>query len=500
MKMYYAGGEVPSHRKILTEIGAAHVAMSFIGLSRRVKFSKPWTIASHFPDDVEIFLDSGAHSVNSAEERYSLDDLRALDEKYRDFVAGNIDRVALVSEFDALPLGPQAIELNRQEFYDSLPREKFLPIWHPELGGVEYLQAMAEEYKNIGITATALSGRNLAPTLNSLTAQGINLHAVGLTSVDEMYAIRWHSVSSTSWISPQQYGDTIIWTGKVLKRYPKRQKEQARKRYRTLFESNGFDSSLIEADDHTELLRLSAWSWSQLMDDIDKKQHNDNVVHLRTVTNLPEEDEDGLAEVDGEVVVNPPQEERQSITTVKQRETVTIPIIGIDTSTRALVHEDGTTEEITSSSLTLRSESTRVCSSCFLANKCPAFDPEANCAYNIPVEIKTRDQFIQMQNSLIEMQAQRVLFMRFAEEQEGGYADPNLSSEMDRLQKMLKTKHDMEETFSVKFEAKGSGDGGMGLIGRLFGEQASERVQALPEPVKADSIIEAEIIKEFEDR
>jgi hypothetical protein len=90
------------------------------------------------------------------------------------------------------------------------------------------------------------------------------------------------------------------------------------------------------------------------------------------------------------------------------------------------------------------------------------------------------------------MQTQRVLFGRMAEELEGGYPDPNLSSEMDRLQKMIKIKTELEQdSFSVKFEAKGTSPGQMGLMSRLFGRDAGEQAQALPAgPVAADTVIQ----------
>src|SRR5690606_10269854 len=158
------------------------------------------------------------------------------------------------------------IEKQRREFYDHLPRDKFIPIWHAEWG-IDYLEQMAEHYPRIGITTTEFNNRDLTPLLNTLVrTRGIRLHGVAMTHVDQMSAINWDSVSSTSWISPQQFGDTIVWTGRELKRYPKKYKEQARKRYRTLFEREGFDAEKIANDDSTEVLRLSIWSWQKLVE------------------------------------------------------------------------------------------------------------------------------------------------------------------------------------------------------------------------------------------
>lgn len=497
MYYYLGGAEVPSHRKLMNESGATHVALSYMGLRRKVKFARPWVIADKFNDDIKIFLDSGGYTVNRGDDKYSQRELMDIADHYRQFVQQNIERLELVSEFDALPLGRDWIEQDRADFYSTLPRDKFMVIWHPEWG-LDNLRALAEEYQHIGIPSTSLGERNLAPLLNQIASTGVNIHGVGITSVDDMQSIRWHAVSSTSWISPQQYGDTIVWTGRELKRYPKKYKEQARKRYRTLFEREGFDSAKIEADDHTELLRLSIWSWQRLMDDIDKKRP----IHLRAVTNPTEDPDLANMELDGEVVVTPPEEMRKSLATVKRRETVPIPVLGASTTVEKVVGDDGVEEDIERTSYTLRTESTRMCDTCFLASKCPAFEPASNCAYNIPFEVKTKDDFKRVQDTILEMQVQRVMFMRMAEDAEGGYADPNLSSELDRLQKMLKSKHEMEQdgfSFKMDIKSQGSGAGGPGMLARLFGDQASQKAQALPAPVPVENVLDAEVVTDWTD-
>jgi hypothetical protein len=331
-----------------------------------------------------------------------------------------------------------------------------------------------------------------------------------MTKVDTMSTVQWHSVASTSWISPQRYGDTIVWTGNELKRYPKAYKEQARKRHRILFERIGLDPAKIEDGDATEVLRLSMWSWRQLEAHINR-HHGDTpaesdiglfqvlspeqaasveatgTISLTTPQNQDTDpfDASGLPAVDGPE----PETVHRALTPVP-RDKVPLPVMGIGTRTSKVVNPEGVEEDVEVPVIGIRRESTRVCDSCFLASKCPAFGPGNSCAYDIPVQIKTRDQFKALQDALIEMQTQRVLFMRFAEEAEGGYADPNLSSEMDRLSKMIKQKHEIDEgVFSLRMDVKGSG-GGPGMLSRLFGDEASERARALPEPVPADRAIE----------
>lgn len=499
---YLGGGEVPSHRKIMNEIGVKAAAVSFIGLSRKIKYLDRWHVEEKFNPDIALFLDSGAHSVNRAEDKYTMGDIFNLMESYTRYVEANLDRVALVSEFDALPLGAEAIEAHRQEMLELVGREKFMPIWH-EHYGLDELNRLADTYLNIGITSTSMSGRNLTPNLNHLAARGIRLHGVGITSIDDLYSIRWNSVSSTSWISPQMNGETLLWTGKVFKRYPKRQKDQARLRYRTYFEQIGFDSELIEADDHTELLRLSAWSWQQLMDDIEKKQGSgpsEEPEDDRVVTNLPFGHLTPAPQTALEPVDNPVEETLKPRPTPQPREQVLLPILQSHTKTEKVTLPDGSSEDVERTTLIPRSGSIRPCHSCFIASKCPAFDENSLCAYDIPVVVKTRDDVINLQNGLISIQASRALTARMFEEIEGGYPDPNVSQEIDRLSKLIKTKHDMEqEGFSIKLEARGSSNGGSpGMLNRLFGEQASQQARALPQPVEADSmILDAEIVQEW---
>jgi len=489
VELFYSGAEVPSWRTLLADTGVEHVSLSFMGLRRRVKHTDKWLLSDKFPDNQKIFLDSGAYTVNTAdEEKYTVGQLKDIAAAYIIFVQANIERIEFASEFDCLALGLEWIKAAREDFWDDLPDGKFLPIWHAEWG-LEELDRLCQKYARVGIHQTAMGERNLEPTLKALVRQyGTKLHGVAMTKPDVMAAVPWASVASLSWMSPSQYGDTIVFTGKELKRYPKKYKDQARRRHRTLFTSNGFDAQKIEDDDRDEVLRLSIWSWQQLMKHLDRESTTTEVV-----TKQPDTPVEGFTEVPGEAVDKAPGEMRNSTTTVavpERRELTTLPVMGLDTLNEKYIDgEDGQTKERSVPLVVIRSESMRMCDNCFLSAKCPAFLAGSNCAYNIPVTIRTKDQIQALQNSLIDMQAQRILFMKMAEDLEGGYADPNLSSELDRLQKMIKVKTELEQdSFSVKFEAKGT-NGQAGIMSRLFGKEAGDQARALPQEISADSMI-----------
>jgi hypothetical protein len=501
MKIWYGGSEIPGWRTLLEEEQIPHVALSFVGLGRRNKFTKPWIVAERYPDWQQVFLDSGAHSLNKRDD-IEEDTLLDLYEKYRSLVMANLDRIAMVSEFDALALGTDWMERQRTDFWADIPTDKFVPIWHAEQG-LGALEALCDRFPQVGVTASAMGGRDLAPFLGRLhRTYGTWLHGVNMSKVEEMQTLPWHSISTISWLSPAQYGDTIVWTGRELKRYPKKMKEQARKRHRTVISGAGLNPELIENDDPKEVLRLSLWSWRQLEAKIDRR-------HLAVVpegesSNSFAEQTSGANVVtdDTDVDTKAPEAAYEGTTSavLKVRERINLPIFGQITKTVPGFGEDGAPEEQEITLLNSRSESLRMCDTCFLASKCPAMEPKSNCVYDIPMEIRTKDQLDALQDSLIEIQAQRVAFMRMSEDLEGGYADPNLSNELDRLGKMIQRKQDsQDERVSINIQAQARGQAGM--ISRIFGRDAGDSVRALPggpisvERAMEDSpILDAEVI------
>jgi hypothetical protein len=69
--------------------------------------------------------------------------------------------------------------------------------------------------------------------------------------------------------------------------------------------------------------------------------------------------------------------------------------------------------------------------------------------------------------------------MRFAEEMNGGYADPNVSQEIDRLFKLIKTTKELDDSrefIRMTVERQGSS----GVLSSIFGDKA-QILNQLPE-------------------
>ncbi len=469
MRFYFSGTEIPTYRNMLQAEGITDVSLSYFGLRRRTKFTRPWKLDEKFGDQQRIFVDSGCYTVNnSKEQKFGDEELRDIRDHYYRWVHSNIERVEFYTEFDAHQLGSHS----REEFRDGLRDvffDKFVPIWSAE-NGVQTLYDLSEQFGRVGVLQTSIGGRDLVPTLNSLASRGVQLFGLSMTKPDIMAAVPWESVSSTSWLSPSQFGDTIVWSHNQLKRYPKKMKNQARKKERSVFMTNGFDVDKIENDDSTELLRLSVWSWTQQVNAINRKTDRGSMNTSNSQMILDDSENSEFPDDTVGGVLEKAQKRVPTATPRDPSQRQIIPFLAFDYDKEKRKNSDtGEYEDVDVPKVKIRSESMRICDTCFLASKCPMFEPGSTCAYDIPIVIRTKEQMQALMDSMVEMQAQRVVFMKMAEDAEGGYADPNLSSEIDRLGNLMKKKHDMEqEGFSLTVTAKQSGQ--ISMVDRIFGD------------------------------
>ena len=473
MDLYFGGAEQPAWVTLLYDNGVRHMSLSFMGLRRRVKRLDRWRLADKFPADVKIYLDSGAFTLNKQGSSISAAEAAELRESYFQFVSDNIHDLEFASEFDASVLGQEAIHASRDSFWSTLPPTKWMPVWHADYG-TSHLVALADEYPRVGVLQDDVEG-DLTPVLNRMSAS-TKLHGVSMTRQSMMEGVRWSSVGSARWLAVTQFGETFVWTGRELKDYPRKQQEQGRKRHRTWLTENGFDAEAIEAGDSAELLKLSVWSWQKY------------AAHLNEVTAGIELPDGGMTEQPAPGV-DPPAEGTGNETGGRvaiPRDRQLLPVVGF-----SYTEPEG--DEAPEAHMTTPGQPLLQCNTCFMKSKCPAMQPGSACLYEIPVQIRTPGQLEATQSAILEMQAQRVLLMRMIEQTEGGYADPNLSAEISKLWKMMQDRAGGKDT--VKLTLEGSGQAASaGMISRIFGESAGQRLHALEAPQDTQDVIEAEVI------
>lgn len=498
MDLYFGGAEVPGWRKLLAEERVPHVSMSFVGLSNRIKRLDEWDLADRFPADPgfrqEVFLDSGAYSLNKEGSKYTDAEAIGLAAAYFTFVVRNIARIDVFSEFDALLIDPQSREDARQALHELAP-DKFMPIWHSEYG-LDELERLAENFDRVGVLQPDEDeGDDLTSVLRRLSGK-TRLHGIAMTRMGAMRSQPWDSVGSTSWLAPGQWGETHIWAHNELTRYPVKYKASSRKRHRVAIADAGFDPVAIARDatdertpdDRKEVLRLSLWSWSQFVDHINNRKLNhviaDRLEHL--VTEPGDADDGDFAETSGASVGKPRGQARNGELVVKRREKTLLPVLSV---TQGRVNESGdggATEPLPG----LSGTNLMRCNSCVAKDKCHAFEPDSECAFDIPMEITTTTQARALRKLLLSMQGQRVVTMRMFEQFEGGYADPNLSAEIGRLQKMLNDDLAADRD-RASLHVEITSDGNAGFISRMFGGETEQKVNALAMPLDPGRILES---------
>jgi hypothetical protein len=473
VRLIYLGAEVPSNRKLLLESGVKAVGFSYLrALKRGFPKTKAFSFDDYFPEDCLILVHPGITEKMDG-------DLEKLAADYQDFVVEHIDRIDGFVEFDAPSLGMRWRDQQRRFFEEAGP--KFWPVWSSDQG-MASLQNLAANFPEVALSGASIESEVTlaAQTRNMSGLYGTVFHAMAVSRPDNLRQVPVSTASTLSWASPMMRGETIVWDGTALRRYQKKQKDQARPRYKAAIEKAGLDYEAILADDAKEVTRLAIWSYRQLEEQMDKKRPP-----LRVVDGSDDETmlttglvgaEEIVEMLSGEVDKRDSQVGNARSASPAPREAserAYLPVLGVRTQMTVETDSEGrpTLREVPI--LETTGHSLRQCNTCFVAANCPAFKANSECAFSLPVEVKTKDQLLALLQAMIEMQGSRVAFARYAEELNGGYPDPNTSQEMDRLFKLVTQLKDLEDNREyVRMTLERSG--GAGVLSAIFGDRAQQ--------------------------
>jgi len=491
MQVIFSGVEVGSNRTLLEGMKVESMGLNFWGLRKRgLPKNKLWLISEHFDPETKVYIESGAAQADKA--GLSKEELTSLAVEYQEFLVNNSERATAFMEFDSLVLGEDWVKAQRP-FYEYDP--KFWVVWHEEYG-LPALKAMSQTYTNVVIPNDEIEAvTSLSAVTRGYQRQfGTAYHALACAKPDNLRQVPFSTASTLSWLSPMRRGETIVWDGTKLNRYPKRMKAQARPRYKSVVEKAGLDYLEFNKDSTLEATRVAVWSYLQLEKSMDKKTPDLHIIEGGRNAQVSDNSDtpllSGFAEFGGSPSDNNDLEMRKvSSPELIQRdvsEIQNLPVFGYKMKTVVETDDDGKDVLMEVPVVQTQQSSLRQCDTCFVAANCPAFKPQNTCAFNLPIEVKTKDQLKALMTSMIEMQGQRVAFMRFAEEMNGGYADPNVSQEVDRLIKMVKEVNDMasdKEFVQITASRQSSG----GVLSSIFGDRA-QALRELPEALKEETV------------
>lgn len=458
MIIFFNGGENPGWRGKLYGWGARAISINFKHLLPRLPKKSKFLIADRFPADLAVMC-----QFEVPEEAPELVDI------YRQWVEDNADRLTFAVEPDNIDAA--TIESLRAD-------AAWIPIWRPE-NGPRALQRLTSTYTGIAVAQSAWDAeRPVTPRLNRIVqAESTHVHGLGVSKAEILGTVAFGSISTGAWMSASRYGETQVWDGSELRRFPADNKE-ARARYRGHIVRAGVDIKAVEADDRDAVCELAIWSWQQFEEALSRRRelNTDTPIGKIDVPNTtPKSHGAGIVAAEaGEPMTTALERGTGRGSLQRTRETMTLPIMVVDQ------HDvEGSDGETTSAPIArLSGESVRHCDSCQLSSVCPSYEMGASCAFKIPLQVRTFDQLMALGSALLEMQGHRILLARFAEDLEGT-VDKALSDELDRMMRMMdgfRNLADNRDVLKVQVEARA----GSGVLSRIFGTRVGEQAKLLP--------------------
>ena len=411
MKLIFSGAEVGSNRTLLEGMNVEWMGINYYHLRKRgLPKTKNWLISEHFPESTSVIIESGAAQADK--DGLSKEELLSLAADYQEFLVNNAERAFAFLEFDSLTLGGPWCESQRP-FFENDP--KLWVVWHSEYG-ISALQKMSEKHKNVVIPSAEIDGiTSLAALTRSHSRQfGTAYHALACAKPDNLRQIPFKTASTLSWLSPMRRGETIVWDGQRIVRYPKRMKDQARPRYKKIVEDAGLDYIAFKEDSTLESTKVAVWSYLQLERSMDKKIPDLHIIEGGKNSELSDNSDtpllSGMMELMGGSSDNSGVEgrkvERSGVVQRDPSEVQNLPVFGYKMKTVVEKDEEGHDVLKDVPVIQNQSSSLRQCNTCFVAANCPAFKENNSCAFNLPVEVKTKEQLKALLTAIIEMQGQ----------------------------------------------------------------------------------------------
>jgi hypothetical protein len=455
VKVFFGGAEKGSHRSILLGAGVERFGINL----------------THFPIPKKKALDLAQVFQNNEIVLYTSEGDEDL-ARYDSFVRDHIDSLTYV--------------IGRPDYDGAWMGEKYVPIWNDE-SDLERLTWLCQKYPMVAISDKAITGKNMA-RIGQISMRWQS-QLIGMTSKPDLIEkMPWESVVVGSWSSAIRYGETQVWDGHTLHRYPAQQKESARRRHRNDITRLGINFDAVMDDEVNAVALLSIRSWQawetknfggyDLMKDDDEQEFSNSEDAQNIMISGGTDNVLSPVSRGSNIVTNIPEKRHPSDRTL-------LPVMGVETITSFGSHDaenSGESIEIDPERVNVlryNADPLRQCNHCYLASRCPQFQENSECAFSLPIEIRTKDQLNAAMRAMVEMQVGRVMFARFAEELEGQGIDSTLSTEMDRVFTMVeKLKNISDNRDLVRFEVEARGSSG--VLSRLFGAKAGEQARMLP--------------------
>ena len=460
MKLWLGGGEKSATRSMLVSAGVQRFGLNLTHFS--VPKRKELVLSDMFNGgSIVLFTSEGDEDVH----------------RYDDFLRTYHEQIDIV--------------IGRPDYNGDWLAAKYVPVWN-DGEDLERLAFLCQRFGKAAIADKAITPKTIG-RIRSL-AQRWDAQLTGMTSkADHIEALPWENVVVSSWTSSLRYGETQVFDGHGLRRYPAQHKDSARKKHRADIVRLGIDIDEVMNDDANTLGLLAIKSWLAWADknmaydpNSSEDEHEHSSQSSNEIVDISQKPYEGVSadSTSTSVAIN-------GVVKRQAEERMLLPIMGIETITSLgskTQTDQGEEINISPESIPVvrfQSGGVRQCNSCYLSARCPAFKEHSDCAYQLPIEIRTKDQLQAALRAVLEMQMSRVMFAKFAEELEGQGIDSQLSVEMERMFKLVEKFKDISDTremVRMEIETRSSS----GVLSRLFGAKVGEVARELPDNQRMD--------------
>lgn len=471
MIVVFTGGESGAHVKVLESLPESRpygVGVSWQHLRKR---NKGVSYLESLSVKHTLVMDAGYSNVPLSKE----DALRIRDEYYS-FVDG-------VSDLPLIALGFDNSALDLSELRGDDPR--VIPVIHsvsPDL--VERAVSMHHGLAMAMPRSLEYLDKRVPSTMKRMSVKEETFF-LGIGGSDFALADQMglHGLMTSAWLGASKFGTLYLWDGSTLNRWDSpEERADVLPRYKDYLEQYGFHYESLLEGNGPQGNRLAAWSFLCAAGHVASSRVPESAVDESTTTSVTtgsKATEVGAASTNSE-------EEGES----QSRPLMSFPGFSSFSHETLEPTADGSMEFRTRNVLTTTGGSMRKCDSCFLSASCPAYKVGSDCVFHFPVEVRTDEQIKAVLASMVEVQASRVAFARYAEELNGGYPDPVVGEEMDRLVRIadrIRKRDEKRERLTVSVESESSNSDAPGVLSRIFGQSPAVE-QPQPKVLEADVV------------
>lgn len=461
------GAEAPNDVDLLYGAGVRDMGMSLSSYKKRVK-DVPGSL-ERFGDDVLLYLyDTSAYDTEA-----TVEGLTAKADDYERFVHQWYNKFHHILEFDAPALGKDAILDRREQFYDEERfTDKLWVCWHPSYG-MDHLKYLGESYTDVVVPVSALENKQALTLISALrTEYQTSFHCNGF-SVDRTKRHElFDSVFMSTWSSALRHQDLYVpHEGNWIRRLPKDEVAVGLKRHASFIESLGVDIQMLIDGNNAErelyTVRLFRWLETGRSAMIDVLTDGSAISLDQVVPVSGSQVSDSDRQHPGQTVI-PLHPERYAEPRSGDYPITALPGIAAEVTRSFRQGPDGNLVMADVPIVRRTNEPVRQCNTCSLSANCPAYLPGNSCKFQMPIQIRTREQMQALTEAMLELQASRVFFASFSEETVG-YHDPTVGKEMDRFAKLASVFSKLGESKeTLKVEATRTTQGG--VLSQIFGK------------------------------